>query len=265
MPIFLIPTAFSFAPSASTSKLRSYERQFARSTDTVWCSWKGTRCRQRRVVPACAAWRVHSFRTQHRKRTPIAQTDRRPARFERNGTDRHYRSGGWARIAPAIDRKRTAERAAVAGQGRSRSYPPAWEHHWTFVARFRIQSGSLSGPRHFFRRQRGQFVARPLLRKDGRAGGTQCRRVQRRDAKAGDRELRQTFSRIFGREIGRALRTAEDRSKPRRIRSKRAGSVPKICRSRRQYDDLSRLVSVARTAEDSGELIASRDHRSSSK
>src|ERR1700737_1434501 len=152
MPIFLIPTAFSFAPSGSTSKLRSYERQFARSTDTLRRSRKRTRRRQRGIIPTGAAGRVHPFRTQHRKRAPIAQIDRLLARFEWNGTDHYHRSGGWPGVAFAVDRERAAERAAVARQGRRRSYPPPRRHHRRVARRFWIQSRSVSSARHFFRR-----------------------------------------------------------------------------------------------------------------
>ena len=44
--------------------------------------------------------------------------------------------------------------------------PAPWRHHRALAAAFRFQSRSLSGARHFVRRRRGQFTARPLLRQE---------------------------------------------------------------------------------------------------
>ncbi len=102
--------------------------------------------------------------------------------LSRSRADHHDRSGRRPRFAVAIDRQRAAERAAIARQGRSRSYPATRRHYRTFVARFWIQSRSLPRARHFVRRQCRQFAARTLLRQNSRAGRAQRGRVQRRDA-----------------------------------------------------------------------------------
>src|SRR5215471_18047782 len=52
MPIFFIRTVFSFARARSTSTVRTYERQFARSTDTLRRSRKRTRRSERGNVSA---------------------------------------------------------------------------------------------------------------------------------------------------------------------------------------------------------------------
>src|SRR2546430_6980103 len=105
MPIFLIPTAFLLAPPRSTSKFQKYERQFARSTDTLRRSRKRARRRQRGNVSARPAGWIHFVRAQHRKCAAVAKADRRPARFEFNGADYYDRSGRWSCFAIALDRE----------------------------------------------------------------------------------------------------------------------------------------------------------------
>src|SRR5713101_6918058 len=66
--------------------------------------------------------------------------------------------------------------------------------------------------------------------------------------------------RCYGKTVEQVVRNAENRSHARRIRSERAGGVREIYRQGRQHDDLPRLVSMSRSAKNSGQLIASRDH-----
>src|SRR5205823_12529756 len=99
--------------------------------------------------PPGASGGIYFVRSQYQNAGTTAKAHRRPAQLKHHRADHYHRPGRWPGFALAIDWKRTAERSAIARQGRYRADSQTRRHHWGLAAIVWFQSRSLSRARYF--------------------------------------------------------------------------------------------------------------------